>query len=49
MLLATFLSIQPYAQAQNKYTISGYIKDAASGESLLGAHTHSARLGRRLK
>ncbi len=37
MLLLALLGKQQYAQAQQKYTISGYIKDAGSGESLLGA------------
>lgn len=37
VLLAAFLLLQQHAYAQNKYTISGYIKDASSGESLLGA------------
>lgn len=27
-----------YAQAQNRHTISGYIKDAATGETLIGAN-----------
>lgn len=37
ILLLTLIITTNYLSAQNKYTISGYIKDASSGESLLGA------------
>lgn len=38
--------LQQNTHAQNKYTISGYIKDAASGESLLGASVLIKEVGK---
>ncbi|MDP4277204.1 MAG: TonB-dependent receptor, partial [Bacteroidota bacterium] len=38
-LLALFISI-PSAFSQQRFTFSGYIRDAASGESLIGATLH---------
>lgn len=35
--LGILIFLVQFSTAQNKYTISGYIKDASSGESLLGA------------
>jgi hypothetical protein len=36
-LLAIFLLLVQFAEAQNKFTISGYVKDSLSGETLIGA------------
>jgi uncharacterized membrane protein YfhO len=37
IFLAGLLLIIQLASGQNKYTISGYIKDSLSGETLIGA------------
>lgn len=37
LILISFLLLNPHAKAQNKYTISGYIKDDQTGEELIGA------------
>ena len=40
-----FAAICPgWAEAQNKYTVSGFIKDAESGETLLGANVYIKEL-----
>src|SRR5579872_4725647 len=36
-LIAILLLLTAFAEAQNKFTISGYIKDSLSGETLIGA------------
>lgn len=45
VLLATFLTIFSFGFGQNKYTLSGYVRDAASGEDLSGAKIIVASLG----
>lgn len=42
ILLVVLLTGALTLQAQNRYTISGYIKDAASGEALIGANVYHA-------
>jgi hypothetical protein len=37
-----FYSLQPYSYAQNVYTVSGYVKDSKSGETLIGANVYNA-------
>ncbi|MDO1444873.1 TonB-dependent receptor [Rhodocytophaga aerolata] len=45
LLLLIFCALFGYSHAQSKYTISGYIKDARSGEELIGATVYVQELG----
>jgi hypothetical protein len=45
LLLLLLCSGFGYTQAQNKFTISGYIKDARTGEELIGATIYVQELG----
>jgi len=45
LLLLIFFSALPFGlQAQDRYTISGYVKDSQSGESLIGANVYIKEL-----
>ena len=37
LLLIGFVFLALFATAQNKYTLSGYVRDSLSGETLIGA------------
>src|SRR5512132_1766294 len=37
LLLIVFLSVSFFADAQNKFTVNGYIKDSSNGESINSA------------
>ena len=37
LLLGFFVLLMMNATAQNKFTLSGYVKDSLSGETLIGA------------
>ena len=43
-LLVLFVTCASWSQAQNKYTVSGFIKEAESGENLLGANVYIKEL-----
>lgn len=45
MLLGILLCLAGMTQAQNKFTLSGYIKDAATGETLIGATATAKGVG----
>lgn len=36
VLIFSLIFCSAFIQAQEKYTISGYVKDAATGEALIG-------------
>ncbi len=42
LVLSFFLLSSSNLSAQNKYTLSGYLKDASSGETLIGANVYEA-------
>ncbi|HNQ12341.1 MAG TPA: TonB-dependent receptor [Bacteroidia bacterium] len=44
IFLLSFLLISNQSYAQKKYTVSGYVKDASSGESLFGANVYIKEL-----
>lgn len=45
LLMALFLAISAFVSAQEKFTISGYVKDQSSGEELIGATVFVKELG----
>ncbi|MFT6815315.1 MAG: hypothetical protein ACJAZ3_001221 [Sphingobacteriales bacterium] len=42
LALTFFLALIPFVFSQDKYTISGYVKEASSGESLIGASVYDS-------